>query len=120
MKVVETSLPGLLIIEPRVFPDSRGFFVETYQRERYQSIGIAAEFMQDNLSFSSKGVLCGVHCQSPHAQGKLVQVLQGAVWGVAVDIRRKSLHFGRWTAVELTAWICAWILRIVGNCDVCL
>ena len=103
MKIIETSLPGVLIIEPKVFPDARGFFVETYQRERYQSMGLATEFVQDNLSFSSRGVLRGVHCQNPHAQGKLVQVLQGEVWDVAVDIRRHSPHFGQWTAVALSS-----------------
>ena len=102
MKVIETDLPGVLIIEPKVFPDARGFFVETYQKERYQAMGISPEFVQDNLSFSTKGVLRGVHSQNPHPQGKLVQVLQGAVWDVAVDIRRHSPHFGRWTAVTLT------------------
>lgn len=103
MKVIETSLPGVLIIEPKVFADSRGFFVEMYQRERYQSMGFPAEFIQDNLSFSSRGVLRGMHCQSPHAQGKLVQVLQGEVWDVAVDIRRGSPYFGRWIAVTLSS-----------------
>jgi len=103
MKIIETSLPGVLIIEPKVFPDARGFFVETYQRERYRSMGLTAEFVQDNLSFSSRGVLRGVHCQNPHAQGKLVQVLQGEVWDVAVDIRRNSPHFGQWTAVTLSS-----------------
>jgi dTDP-4-dehydrorhamnose 3,5-epimerase len=103
MKVLETALPGVLIIEPRVFPDGRGFFFETYQRQRYQSMGILTEFVQDNLSSSAHGVLRGVHSQNPHPQGKLVQVLQGEVWDVAVDIRRNSPHFGQWTAVTLSA-----------------
>lgn len=103
MKVVETALPGVLIIEPKVFPDARGFFVETYQRQRYISMGILPEFVQDNLSFSARGVLRGVHSQNPQPQGKLVQVLQGEVWDVAVDIRRNSPHFGQWTAVTLSA-----------------
>lgn len=103
MKVVETALPGVLIIEPKVFPDARGFFVETYQRQRYISMGILPEFVQDNLSFSARGVLRGVHSQNPQPQGKLVQVLQGEVWDVAVDIRRNSPHFGKWTAVTLSA-----------------
>ena len=102
MKVLETSLQGVLILEPQIFQDSRGFFMETYQKERYQSIGIQAEFVQDNLSFSSKNVLRGVHAQNPRLQGKLVQVLQGLVWDVAVDIRRNSPDFGHWTAVELS------------------
>lgn len=103
MKIIETSLPGVLIIQPTVFPDARGFFVETYQRERYQSMGLTAEFVQDNLSYSSRGVLRGVHCQNPHSQGKLVQVLLGEVWDVAVDIRRHSPHFGLWTSVTLSS-----------------
>ena len=103
MRIIETSLPGVLIIEPKIFPDARGFFVESYQRERYQSMGIVPEFVQDNLSFSSRGVLRGVHCQNPHPQGKLVQVLQGEVWDVAVDMRRSSPQFGQWTAVTLSS-----------------
>ena len=103
MKVIETSLPGVLIIEPKVFPDARGFFVETYQRERYNCMGVTAEFVQDNLSFSTRGVLRGMHCQYPYSQGKLVQVLQGEVWDVAVDIRRNSSRFGQWAAVTLSS-----------------
>ena len=103
MRIIETSLPGVLIVEPKVFPDARGFFVETYQRERYQAMGLTAEFVQDNLSFSTSGVLRGVHCQNLHSQGKLVQVLQGEVWDVAVDIRRSSPYFGKWTAVTLSS-----------------
>jgi dTDP-4-dehydrorhamnose 3,5-epimerase len=103
MKIIETSLQGVLVIEPRVFPDARGFFVETYQRQRYQSMGLVCEFVQDNLSFSSRGVLRGLHFQNPHEQGKLVQVLQGEVWDVAVDIRRNSPQFGRWAAVTLSS-----------------
>ena len=103
MRIIATSLPGVLIVEPKVFPDARGFFVETYQRERYQAMGLTAEFVQDNLSFSTRGVLRGVHCQNPYSQGKLVQVLQGEVWDVAVDIRRSSPHFGQWTAVTLSS-----------------
>ena len=103
MKVVETSLPGVLIIEPKIFPDARGFFVETYNKDRYVNNGILPEFVQDNLSFSTRGVLRGLHYQNPHAQGKLVYVLQGEVWDVAVDIRRDSPQFGQWTAVTLSA-----------------
>ena len=103
MRIIETSLPGVLIVEPKVFPDARGFFVEMYHRERYQSMGLTAEFVQDNLSFSTRGVLRGMHCQNPHSQGKLVQVLQGEVWDVAVDIRRSSPYFGKWTAVTLSS-----------------
>jgi len=103
MKVIETSLPGVLIIEPKVFPDARGFFVETYNKDRYRNSGVLPEFVQDNLSFSSRGVLRGLHYQNPHAQGKLVYVLQGEVWDVAVDIRRDSAQFGQWTAVTLSS-----------------
>ena len=103
MKVTETVLLGVLIIEPKVFPDSRGFFVETYNKERYVASGIDVDFVQDNLSFSSRGVLRGLHYQKPHAQGKLVYVLQGEVWDVAVDIRHGSPSFGQWTAVTLSS-----------------
>jgi len=103
MNVTETALPGVLIIEPKVFPDARGFFVETYNKDRYVSCGLNLEFVQDNLSYSSKGVLRGLHYQKPFAQGKLVQVLQGEVWDVAVDIRYGSPKFGEWTAVTLSS-----------------
>ena len=98
-----TELEGVLILEPDVFQDVRVFFMESYNKERYAQLGIDCDFVQDNLSFSSKGVLRGLHYQYPHAQGKLVQVLQGEVWDVAVDIRRGSPQFGRWTAVSLSA-----------------
>lgn len=103
MKLSRTELEGVLILEPDVFQDVRGFFMETYNKERYAELGMACDFVQDNLSFSSRGVLRGLHYQYPHAQGKLVQVLQGEVWDVAVDIRRGSPQFGRWTAVSLSA-----------------
>lgn len=103
MKVTETALPGVLIIEPKVFPDARGFFVETYNKERYVASGIEVDFVQDNLSFSSRGVLRGLHYQKPNSQGKLVYVLQGEVWDVAVDIRHGSKQFGQWTAVTLSS-----------------
>ena len=103
INVIETDLPGVGIIEPKVFPDARGFFVETYNKDRYVSNGILPEFVQDNLSFSTRGVLRGLHYQNPHAQGKLVFVLQGEVWDVAVDVRRDSAHFGQWTAVTLSS-----------------
>lgn len=103
MKVIETALPGVLIIEPKIFPDSRGFFVETYNKERYVANGMDVDFVQDNLSYSSRGVLRGLHYQNPHTQGKLVYVLQGEVWDVAVDIRHGSPQFGQWTAVTLSS-----------------
>lgn len=101
MKVMPTELPEVLLIEPRVFGDARGFFLEAFQTERYAAAGIAAPFVQDNLSRSVRGTLRGLHFQEPHAQGKLVQVLRGGVWDVAVDVRRGSPHFGAWVGVEL-------------------
>jgi dTDP-4-dehydrorhamnose 3,5-epimerase len=103
MKIIPTRIPGPLIIEPKVWGDDRGFFLETYQAERYAQFGIPATLMQDNLSFSSRGVLRGLHCQHPKAQGKLVQVYQGEVWDVAVDVRRDSPTFGHWIGVTLSA-----------------
>ena len=102
MNVIETEIPGALILEPKVFGDARGFFMETYNQQRYQAVGLHVEFVQDNLSFSGAGVLRGLHCQNPHAQGKLVQVLRGSVYDVAVDIRRNSPHFGKFVGVELS------------------
>ncbi len=102
MKVIETEISGVLIIEPKVFGDSRGFFMETYQSERYAHFGIPENLVQDNLSRSRLGVLRGLHVQHPHAQGKLVQVFSGEVFDVAVDIRRGSPTFGRWAGVRLS------------------
>ena len=103
MNVISTELPGVLILEPKVFPDARGFFLETYNKERYAAAGLNLEFVQDNLSSSSRGVLRGLHYQNPHAQGKLVYVLAGEVWDVAVDIRPGSPTYAKWTAVTLSA-----------------
>lgn len=104
MNVIETEIPDLLIIEPQVFEDERGFFVETYNKTRYQEAGIPGDFIQDNLSESKKGVLRGLHYQAPpFAQGKLVSVIKGAALDVAVDIREGSPTFGKYKAVELTA-----------------
>lgn len=102
MKVLETKLSGVVIIEPKVFGDTRGFFQETWQKSRYEALGIQGEFVQDNLSFSTRGVLRGLHYQQPHAQGKLVSVIQGEVFDVAVDIRSGSPTFGQWVGVMLT------------------
>ncbi|MDB4968028.1 MAG: rfbC [Myxococcales bacterium] len=102
MKVKETALPGVLVIEPRVFSDDRGFFLETFQASRYAPLGIPTEFAQDNLSRSVRGTLRGLHFQEPDAQGKLVQVTRGTVLDVAVDVRRGSPTFGRWVGVELS------------------
>ncbi|MBL4834278.1 MAG: dTDP-4-dehydrorhamnose 3,5-epimerase [Pseudomonas sp.] len=101
MKVVETALPGVLIIKPRVFGDSRGFFIESYQVERYREAGIELPFVQDNHSRSGKGVLRGLHFQRTRPQGKLVRVSRGAVWDVAVDVNPRSPTFGRYVGTEL-------------------
>jgi dTDP-4-dehydrorhamnose 3,5-epimerase len=103
LTVVETALPGVLLIEPRVFGDARGFFLETFHAARYAEYGIRMPFVQDNWSRSVRGTLRGLHFQEPHAQGKLVQVVQGAVFDVAVDVRRGSPAFGRWVGYELSA-----------------
>lgn len=104
MKIQKTDLLGLLVIEPRVFSDDRGFFMETYSRDRYREVGVDAEFVQDNLSVSKKGVVRGLHYQAPPlAQGKLVSVVRGRVMDVAVDIRFGSPTFGRHVTVELSA-----------------
>lgn len=104
MNITQTVIPDVLLLEPQVFGDERGFFMETYQRERYRQAGIPSEFAQDNLSRSKKGTLRGLHYQAPdRAQGKLVQVLEGAVLDVAVDIRFGSPTFGQHVAVELSA-----------------
>jgi dTDP-4-dehydrorhamnose 3,5-epimerase len=98
------GVPGLVIIEPRMFPDDRGFFLESYKESEFRHAGIAGPFVQDNHSRSARGVLRGLHYQlPPHAQGKLVQVLEGRVWDVAVDIRHGSPTFGKWYGVELSA-----------------
>jgi dTDP-4-dehydrorhamnose 3,5-epimerase len=102
MRVVPTELPEVLILEPRVHGDSRGFFYETFQAGRYAGVGISGPFVQDNLSRSVRGTLRGLHFQEPRAQGKLVQVLRGTVWDVAVDVRRGSPRFGRWIALDLS------------------
>lgn len=102
MKLVPTELEEVVMVEPRVFEDPRGFFMETYHRERYAALGIREDFCQDNLSFSSRNTLRGLHYQFPQAQAKLVQVLQGEIFDVAVDIRRGSPTFGRAVAVTLS------------------
>jgi dTDP-4-dehydrorhamnose 3,5-epimerase len=102
MKVTPTELPEVLLIEPKVHGDSRGFFAETFQARRYAEAGVPGPFVQDNLSRSVRGTLRGLHFQEPKPQGKLVQVLRGTVWDVAVDVRRGSPRFGRWVAVELS------------------
>ena len=103
MRVVETELPGVLIIDPDVHSDPRGFFVETYQSEKYAAHGITGPFVQDNHSRSAGGTLRGLHLQLRRPQGKLVRVIEGEVYDVAVDVRRGSPTFAQWVAVTLSA-----------------
>jgi dTDP-4-dehydrorhamnose 3,5-epimerase len=102
MKVQTCDISGLLIIDPKVFGDARGFFLETWNLLRYREAGIAADFVQDNVSFSRRGILRGLHCQNPKPQGKLLEVLQGEVFDVAVDIRRSSPTLGQWHSLVLS------------------
>jgi dTDP-4-dehydrorhamnose 3,5-epimerase len=102
LNVRQTSLPGVLLIEPKVFGDDRGFFMETYRVDAFRDAGIASEFVQDNHSRSARGVLRGLHYQEPNAQGKLVRCTRGAIFDVAVDIRRGSPSFSRWFGIELS------------------
>lgn len=103
MKVVETELPGVLLVEPVTFRDERGWFRESWHLDRYREAGLPARFVQDNVSRSHRGVLRGLHYQEPQSQGKLVSVLEGEVFDVAVDIRRSSPTFGRWAGFTLSA-----------------
>jgi dTDP-4-dehydrorhamnose 3,5-epimerase len=101
MKVQATKIPGVLLIAPRVFADSRGFFLETYQSRRYREAGLGGDFVQDNHSHSKRGTLRGLHYQVQHPQGKLVWVVRGEVFDVAVDLRKQSPTFGQWVGVYL-------------------
>jgi dTDP-4-dehydrorhamnose 3,5-epimerase len=103
MNVQTCGIPGLLIIEPKVFGDARGFFLEAWNRRRYAEAGLDEDFVQDNISLSRRGILRGLHFQNPNPQGKLLQVLQGEVFDVAVDIRRGSPTFGKWHGIMLTS-----------------
>lgn len=103
MNILETAIPGPMIIEPRVFGDARGFFMETWNAAGFAGAGLDLAFVQDNHSRSQKGVLRGLHFQNPGPQGKLVRVTHGAVFDVAVDLRQSSPHFGQWVGVELSA-----------------
>ena len=103
MNLIPTSLPGVLIIEPRVFRDERGFFLETYHAQRYRDAGLDAAFVQDNHSRSTRGTLRGLHWQAERPQGKLVRVLVGEIYDVAVDIRPDSPTFGKWVGFTLSA-----------------
>jgi len=103
MNVIRCEIKGLLIIEPDVFGDARGFFLESWSRDRYRATGLDADFVQDNFSLSCRGTVRGLHFQNPRPQGKLVSVWQGEVFDVAVDIRRDSPTFGRWCGVNLSS-----------------
>ena len=103
MKTIETGIPGLVVIEPVVHGDARGFFMENWNARRYASAGLPGEFVQSNISRSGPGVLRGLHYQYPEPQGKLVSVLEGRVFDVAVDIRPDSPTFSQWAGVELSA-----------------
>lgn len=103
MEIKPTKLDGVVIIEPKVFGDHRGFFMETWNAKRYEECGLDVSFVQDNLSYSRRGILRGLHYQNPNTQGKLVSVLQGEVYDVAVDVRAGSKTFGEWVAVTLSA-----------------
>jgi dTDP-4-dehydrorhamnose 3,5-epimerase len=103
MNIVETPIADLLIIEPKVFGDDRGFFLESWNRKNFEALGLNLDFVQDNHSRSARGVLRGLHFQNPNPQGKLVRVLAGRVWDVAVDLRRSSPTFGKWFGLELSA-----------------
>lgn len=101
MKIRPVSLPGAVVIDLQQFADERGYFMESFHREKLAELGFELEFVQDNVSFSTKGVLRGLHYQWPQPQGKLVTCLQGRIWDVAVDIREGSSHFGQWHAEVL-------------------
>jgi len=103
MKAIPTEIPDVLLIEPQVFPDARGFFMETYHARRLAELGITGQFVQDNHSRSQRGTLRGLHYQIRHAQGKLLRVVNGEIFDVAVDLRRRSPTFGRWAGAILSA-----------------
>jgi dTDP-4-dehydrorhamnose 3,5-epimerase len=103
MELIPTEIEGLLIVEPRVFGDERGFFLESWNRHTFAQLGLDVDFVQDNHSRSARGVLRGLHYQQPNPQGKLVRVVAGRAWDVAVDLRAGSPTYGRWVGVELSA-----------------
>ena len=103
MKVEATAIPGVIMVEPRAFSDDRGVFFETWNQERYAIAGVPEAFVQDNVSRSARGVLRGLHYQQPNAQGKLLSVLEGEIFDVAVDIRHGSPTFGQWVGMTLSA-----------------
>jgi len=128
LKVTPTSLPGVLIVEPKIYGDDRGFFLETYHLERFRDLGIPDLFVQDNQSRSQRGVLRGLHFQEPAQQGKLVRCSRGAIFDVAVDIRVGSPDFSKWFAIELSdkdqrmLWVppgfAHGFLALTDDCDV--
>ena len=103
MNIKKTKIPDILVLEPKVFGDERGFLLESYNQKSFAAIGLRMTFVQDNHSRSARNVLRGLHYQLGQPQGKLVRVVAGAIWDVAVDIRRNSLTFGEWVAEELSA-----------------
>jgi len=103
MKLISTKIQGLLVVEPRVFGDDRGFFLESWNRREFESLGLNIDFVQDNHSRSARGVLRGLHYQRPNPQGKLVRVVTGRAWDVAVDLRAGSSTYGHWVGIELSA-----------------
>jgi dTDP-4-dehydrorhamnose 3,5-epimerase len=103
MNIEDTDLPGVVLITPKVFGDQRGFFFETWNRQSFRELGLDLEFVQDNVSLSRQGILRGLHFQNPQPQGKLVQVLQGEVFDVVVDVRLGSPMFGRWFGAYLSS-----------------
>lgn len=102
MNIITTPIEGILIIEPKLFKDKRGFFMETYNQIRYRASGIDRTFVQDNLSYSQKNTIRGLHFQIKHPQAKLIQVLSGEIFDVAVDLRFGSATFGKWTGIHLS------------------
>ena len=103
MKFIKQTIPDVVLLEPQVFGDARGFFMETWRADQFEAEGLPGAFVQDNFSRSTQGVLRGLHYQIQHPQGKLVRVTSGAVFDVAVDLRRHSESFGRWVGAELSA-----------------
>ena len=103
MKILETGIEGLVAIEPQVFGDERGFFMETWQAKKFEELGLPSHFVQDNHSRSSRGILRGLHIQKKHTQGKLVRVISGEVFDVAVDLRAGSPTYGKWYGITLSA-----------------
>ena len=115
MNVQETTIPGVLLVEPKVYQDSRGFFLETFHAQRYAQAGISETFVQDNHSHSRQGAIRGLHYQLPCAQGKLIWVVGGEVFDVAVDLRSDSPTFGRWFGITLSATNCQQIYLPPGT-----